>query len=193
MTAWTFALRAAPVVDTARDTRTCDGASTSYRRAASIRGRGQRSGAHGRLPAISRDEFDAVLDDDDERIALEQTRRTFLASFALLTTASSSGIALASPSIPPARPSLPALSASLGDQLQSALAPATEPGRIADAIRLPMTLDGGTYVVQYNIGDTPCRGVVDTGSPFLTMEGRCTNYWGCLKGEFILILYGQLV
>jgi hypothetical protein len=44
-----------------------------------------------------------------------------------------------------------------------------------------MTLDGGTYVVQYNIGDTPCRGVVDTGSPFLTMEGRCTNYWGCLK------------
>ena len=180
MTAWTFALRAAPVVDTARDTRTCDGASTSYRRAASIRGRGQRSGAHGRLPAISRDEFDAVLDDDDERIALEQTRRTFLASFALLTTASSSGIALASPSIP-ARPSLPALSASLGDQLQSALAPATEPGRIADAIRLPMTLDGGTYVVQYNIGDTPCRGVVDTGSPFLTMEGRCTNYWGCLK------------
>ena len=181
MTAWTFALRAAPVVDTARDTRTCDGASTSYRRAASIRGRGQRSGAHGRLPAISRDEFDAVLDDDDERIALEQTRRTFLASFALLTTASSSGIALASPSIPPARPSLPALSASLGDQLQSALAPATEPGRIADAIRLPMTLDGGTYVVQYNIGDTPCRGVVDTGSPFLTMEGRCTNYWGCLK------------
>ena len=180
MTAWTFALRAAPVVDTARDTRTCDGASTSYRRTASIRGRGQRSGAHGRLPAISRDEFDAVLDDDDERIALEQTRRTFLASFALLTTASSSGIALASPSIP-ARPSLPALSASLGDQLQSALAPATEPGRIADAIRLPMTLDGGTYVVQYNIGDTPCRGVVDTGSPFLTMEGRCTNYWGCLK------------
>ena len=180
MTAWTFALRAAPVVDTARDTRTCDGASTSYRRAASIRGRGQRSGAHGRLPAISRDELDAVLDDDDERIALEQTRRTFLASFALLTTASSSGIALASPSIP-ARPSLPALSASLGDQLQSALAPATEPGRIADAIRLPMTLDGGTYVVQYNIGDTPCRGVVDTGSPFLTMEGRSTNYWGCLK------------
>ena len=179
MTAWTFALRAAPVVDTARDTRTCDGASTSYRRAVPIRRRGQRGGAHGRLPAISRDELDAVLD-DDERIALEQTRRTFLASFALLTTASSSGIALASPSIP-ARPSLPALSASLGDQLQSALAPATEPGRIADAIRLPMTLDGGTYVVQYNIGDTPCRGVVDTGSPFLTMEGRCTNYWGCLK------------
>ena len=191
MTAWTFAPRAAPVVDTVRATRTCGGASTSYRRAASIRGRGQPSGAHGRLPAISRDEFDAVLD-DDERIALEQTRRTFLASFALLTTASSSGIALASPSIPP-RPSLPALSATLGDQLQSALAPATEPGRIADAIRLPMTLDGGTYVVQYNIGDTPCRGVVDTGSPFLTMEGRCTNYWGCLKGEFILILYGQLV
>lgn len=167
-------------MDTVRATRTCGGASTSYRRAASIRRRGQPSGAHGRLPAISRDELDAVLDDDDERIALEQTRRTFLASFAMLTTASSSGIALASPSIP-ARPSLPALSASLGDQLQSALAPATEPGRIADAIRLPMTLDGGTYVVQYNIGDTPCRGVVDTGSPFLTMEGRCTNYWGCLK------------
>ena len=114
MTAWTFALRAAPVVDTARDTRTCDGASTSYRRAASIRRRGQPSGAHAGLPAISRDELDVVLD-DDERIALEQTRRTFLASFALLTTASSSGIALASPSIPPARPSLPALSASLGD------------------------------------------------------------------------------
>ena len=180
MTAWTFAPMAAPVVVTARATRTCGGASTSYRRAVPIRRRGQRGGAHGRLPAISRDELDAVLDDDDERIALEQTRRTFLASFALLMTASSSGIALASPSIP-ARPSLPALSASLGDQLQSALAPATEPGRIADAIRLPMTLDGGTYVVQYNIGDTPCRGVVDTGSPFLTMEGRCTNYWGCLK------------
>ena len=138
-------------MDTARATRTYDGASTSYRRAASIRRRGQRSGAHGRLPAISRDELDAVLDDDDERIALEQTRRTFLASFALLTTASSSGIALASPSIPPARPSLPALSASLGDQLQSALAPATEPGRIADAIRLPMTLDGG------KIGRASCR------------------------------------
>ena len=44
-----------------------------------------------------------------------------------------------------------------------------------------MTLDGGTYVVRSAIGDTTCRGVVDTGSPFLTMEGRCTDYWGCLK------------
>ena len=56
-----------------------------------------------------------------------------------------------------------------------------ERARVADALRLPMTLDGGTYVVRYAIGDTTCRGVVDTGSPFLTMEGRCTDYWGCLK------------
>ena len=38
-------------------------------------------------------------------------------------------------------------------------------------------LEGGTYVVAYSIRDTPVRGVLDTGSPFLTMEGRCGAYW----------------
>ena len=61
------------------------------------------------------------------------------------------------------------------------LFPFLRPCPTGGAIRLPMTMDGGTYVVQYVIGSTPVRGVVDTGSPFITMEGRCGDYWGCLK------------
>jgi len=164
--------------------RTCGGASTSYPRGASMRGRARHArGARGgtreiSIPAISASgdarEEERADDDGDP----DGTRRSLLASVALLLARSSP--ALASPSIP-ARPSPPALAASLPAQLVDALAPSTEPGRVADALRLPMTLDGGTYVVRYAIGDTACRGVVDTGSPFLTMEGRCTDYWGCLK------------
>jgi len=162
-----------------RAARTCGEASTSYPRAASMRGRGARGGTREiSIPAVSAsgDAREEERADDDG--TSDGTRRSLLASVALLLARSSP--ALASPSIP-ARPSPPALAASLPAQLVDALAPSTEPGRVADALRLPMTLDGGTYVVRYAIGDTACRGVVDTGSPFLTMEGRCTDYWGCLK------------
>ena len=172
-----------------RAARTCGEASTSYPRAASMRGRARHArGARGgtreiSIPAISasgdaREEERADDDGTPDGSTPDGTRRSLLASVALLLARSSP--ALASPSIP-ARPSPPALAASLPAQLVDALAPSTEPGRVADALRLPMTLDGGTYVVRYAIGDTACRGVVDTGSPFLTMEGRCTDYWGCLK------------
>ena len=50
------------------------------------------------------------------------------------------------------------------------------------SITVPMRLDrAGTYVVEYEIGGTTVRGVLDTGSPFITMEARCSEVWGCLR------------
>ena len=68
-------------------------------------------------------------------------------------------------------------------QLADALAPASTAGRLADDVllRIPMRMQGGTYVVEYVIGETSVRGVLDTGSPFITMEARCGEYWGCLR------------
>ena len=50
------------------------------------------------------------------------------------------------------------------------------------SITIPMRLDrAGTYVVEYTIGTTTVRGVLDTGSPFITMESNCSEVWGCLN------------
>ena len=57
-------------------------------------------------------------------------------------------------------------------------------GSSARAIRIPMRLDrAGTYVLEYRIGGTTVRGVLDTGSPFITMESACGSVWGCLREE----------
>jgi len=45
---------------------------------------------------------------------------------------------------------------------------------------LPMSLEGGTYVAAWTIGDSALRGVVDTGSPFLTTMRACDS-WGCVR------------
>ena len=45
-----------------------------------------------------------------------------------------------------------------------------------------MTLEGGTYTAAWTIGDSAVRGVVDTGSPFLTtMRASCDDSWGCAR------------
>jgi hypothetical protein len=146
----------------------------------------------------ARDARDDDDDDDDDasRRSNATTRRAFLsaASFApLLANAASSSVAVAalsatsSPSY--ARSETSAIAASsLPEQLADALAPSSgakglSPLRASSAssIRIPMTLEGGTYVVRYAIGDASVRGVLDTGSPFVTMDGRCGKYWGCLR------------
>eukprot|EP00746_Dinoflagellata_sp_MGD_P021879 gnl/MRDRNA2_/MRDRNA2_151092_c0_seq1.p1 gnl/MRDRNA2_/MRDRNA2_151092_c0~~gnl/MRDRNA2_/MRDRNA2_151092_c0_seq1.p1 ORF type:complete len:516 (+),score=63.58 gnl/MRDRNA2_/MRDRNA2_151092_c0_seq1:13-1560(+) len=69
----------------------------------------------------------------------------------------------------------------LDAELIDALAPVAENEAVGDAIRLPIELKDGSYVVDYMIGNTPVKGVLDTGSPFITMVGRCSKYWGCLQ------------
>ena len=81
----------------------------------------------------------------------------------------------------------------LGAQLQSArvtrvssaaASSSLAVGSSARAIRIPMRLDrAGTYVLEYRIGGTTVRGVLDTGSPFITMESACGQVWGCLREE----------
>ena len=38
-------------------------------------------------------------------------------------------------------------------------------------IEIPMTYDGMSFVLDYYIGEASVRGVVDTGSPFITIRG----------------------
>ena len=46
-------------------------------------------------------------------------------------------------------------------------------------IEIPMTYDGASFVLDYYIGDASVRGVVDTGSPFITIQGRNgSENWG---------------
>jgi hypothetical protein len=135
----------------------------------------------------ARDDDDDDDDDDASRRSKATTRRAFLsaASFApLLANAASSSVAVAAP----ASASTSAIaSSSLPEQRADALAPSSgarlSPLRASSAssIRIPMTLEGGTYVVRYTIGDASVRGVLDTGSPFVTMDGGCGKYWGCLQ------------
>ena len=60
----------------------------------------------------------------------------------------------------------------------------SEPGTTSTKTKttLPMTLEGGTYTAAWTIGDSAVRGVVDTGSPFLTtMRASCDDSWGCAR------------
>ena len=46
-------------------------------------------------------------------------------------------------------------------------------------IEIPMTYDGMSFVLDYYIGDASVRGVVDTGSPFITIQGgNGSENWG---------------
>lgn len=53
-------------------------------------------------------------------------------------------------------------------------------GTTTTSTTLPMSLEGGTYVAAWTIGDSALRGVVDTGSPFLTTMRACDS-WGCVR------------
>ena len=46
-------------------------------------------------------------------------------------------------------------------------------------IEIPMKYDGASFVLDYYIGDASVRGVVDTGSPFITIQGgNGSENWG---------------
>eukprot|EP00966_Prymnesium_polylepis_P153824 3552125-Prymnesium_polylepis.1 len=52
---------------------------------------------------------------------------------------------------------------------------------------VPLSLCGGAYCIKYTIDDQPFRAVIDTGSPFLLVDGTCGQAatlarWGCYKG-----------
>ena len=59
-------------------------------------------------------------------------------------------------------------------------------------VEVPLSLCGGAYCITYTIDNQPFRAVVDTGSPFLLVEGArpdgtCgqaanAQRWGCYKG-----------
>lgn len=51
---------------------------------------------------------------------------------------------------------------------------------------VPLGLCGGAYCVAYTVDGQQFRAVVDTGSPFLTVDGTCSGSagrWGCYDGE----------
>ena len=51
---------------------------------------------------------------------------------------------------------------------------------------IPLQECGGSYCVQYLIDNRgPFRAVIDTGSPFLTVAGSCTERWGCYKPSLV--------
>jgi hypothetical protein len=59
---------------------------------------------------------------------------------------------------------------------------ASFPTRGENVLVLPLKEYGGSYCVQYLIDNRgPFRAVVDTGSPFLTVAGSCTERWGCFQ------------
>ena len=65
-------------------------------------------------------------------------------------------------------------------------APAAPPPP-APSVTLPMRFErGGTFVVDFELDGRPHSGVVDTGSPFLTVSGRCGELprdWGCIPSS----------
>jgi hypothetical protein len=51
---------------------------------------------------------------------------------------------------------------------------------------IPLQDCGGAYCVQYLVDNRgPFRAVIDTGSPFLTVAGSCTERWGCYKPSLV--------
>jgi hypothetical protein len=132
-----------------------------------------------------------AADDEADVVDVEphamRTRRAFLASVSVASAlATRPGASFADALAVDA-------SDALGAQLQSARATRVSSaasssfastGSSARAITIPMRLDrAGTYVVEYRIGNTTVRGVLDTGSPFITMESKCGEVWGCLTED----------
>lgn len=61
---------------------------------------------------------------------------------------------------------------------------------------IPLSLCGGAYCIQYTIDSQPFRAVIDTGSPFVLVDGTCAaediatsrsaalaTTWGCYRGS----------
>ena len=52
---------------------------------------------------------------------------------------------------------------------------------------VPLGLCGGGYCLTYSVDKQLFRAVVDTGSPFLIVDGTCDagqqGHWGCYYGE----------
>ena len=52
---------------------------------------------------------------------------------------------------------------------------------------IPLFLCGGAYCAAYEIDKQPFRAVVDTGSPFMLVDGTCStgdvSKWGCYRGD----------
>ena len=76
---------------------------------------------------------------------------------------------------------------SLRAQLAEARKPTTS---TSTTTRVPMTLEGGTYVADFTVGAAACRAVVDTGSPFVTTRRAASTsavdddvgaYWGAVS------------
>ena len=129
-------------------------------------------------------------DDQTDVVDVEhpmRTRRAFLASVSV-----ASALTL-NPKPASFAKDLADASEALGAQLESArvtrvssaeASSSLAMGSSARAIRIPLRLDrAGTYVLEYRIGGTTVRGVLDTGSPFITMESACGSVWGCLREE----------
>ena len=55
---------------------------------------------------------------------------------------------------------------------QEAVVPVTV-GAGAESVEIPMSLCGGAYCVLYSLDGQRFRAVVDTGSPFLLVDGTC--------------------
>ena len=81
---------------------------------------------------------------------------------------------------------------------QEAVVPVTV-GAGAESVEIPMSLCGGAYCVLYSLDGQRFRAVVDTGSPFLLVDGTCaacesasaraarsdaceSSLWGCYRG-----------
>ena len=116
-----------------------------------------------------------------------RTRRAFLASVSVASAlATRPGASFAESVAVDASDALGAqLASARATRVSSAAASSSlATGSSARAMRIPMRLDrAGTYVVEYRIGGTTVRGVLDTGSPFITMESACGSVWGCLREE----------
>ena len=71
--------------------------------------------------------------------------------------------------------------------IPASAAPAAPPLPPAPSVTLPMRFErGGTFVVDFELDGRPHSGVVDTGSPFLTVSGRCgevAREWGCIPSS----------
>lgn len=116
-----------------------------------------------------------------------RTRRAFLASVSVASAlATRPGASFAESVAVDASDALGAqLASARATRVSSAAASSSlATGSSARAMRIPMRLDrAGTYVLEYRIGGTTVRGVLDTGSPFITMESACGQVWGCLREE----------
>jgi len=55
----------------------------------------------------------------------------------------------------------------------------------AQQINLPLENCGGNWCTLFAIDGEVFRGVLDTGSPFITVAGSCTRRWGCYSGQGI--------